>query len=76
MLLLFLPLLNMNQVPEKDILVRNQIQLYNKKYPVNTMWLLDQSKCRIKKNINWAAKKYYNSKTSCFNLAITLILFV
>ena len=29
-----------------------------------------------KKNINWAAKKYYDIKTSCFNLAITLILFV
>jgi hypothetical protein len=66
----------MNQVPEKDILVRNQIQMYNKKYPVNTMWLLEQNKCRIKKNINWAAKKYYDIKTSCFNLAITLILFV
>ena len=45
----FLPSLNMNQVPEKDILVRNQIQMYNKKYPVNTMWLLEQNKCRIKK---------------------------
>ena len=66
----------MNQVPEKDILVRNQIQMYNKKYPVNTMRLLEQNKCRIKKNINWAAKKYYDIKTSCFNLVITLILFV
>ena len=37
MLLLFLTSLKMNQVPEKDILVRNQIQMYNKKYPVNTM---------------------------------------
>jgi hypothetical protein len=27
----------MNQVPEKDIFFRNQIQMYNKKYPVNTM---------------------------------------
>ena len=62
----------MNQVPEKDILVRNQIQMYNKKYPVDTIWLLEQNK----KNINWAAKKYYDIKTSCFNLAITLILFV
>jgi hypothetical protein len=49
----------MNRVPEKDILVRNQIQMYNKKYPIKTMWLLEQNKCRIKKNINWAAKKYY-----------------
>jgi hypothetical protein len=31
----------MNQVPEKDILVRNQIQMYNKNYPDNTMWLLE-----------------------------------
>jgi hypothetical protein len=31
------------------ILVRNQIQMYNKKYPVNAMWLLEQNKCRIKK---------------------------
>jgi len=27
----------MNQVPEKDNLVRNQIQMYNKKYPGNRM---------------------------------------
>jgi hypothetical protein len=31
------PLADMNQGPEKDILVRNQKQMYNKKYPVNTM---------------------------------------
>ena len=41
----------MNQVPENDILVRNQIQMYNKKYPVNAMWLLEQNKCRIKKTL-------------------------
>jgi hypothetical protein len=35
--------------PENDILVRNQIQLYSKKYPVNTIWLLEQNKCRMKK---------------------------
>ena len=33
----FLPSLNMNQVAERGILVRNQIQMYNKKKPVNTM---------------------------------------
>ena len=32
----FLPSLNMNQVPEKNILVRNQIQMYNKK---NIRWI-------------------------------------
>ena len=37
----FLPSLNMNQGPEKDILVGNQMQMYNKKYPVNAMWLLE-----------------------------------
>jgi hypothetical protein len=47
----FLPSLNINQVPEKDILVRNQIQMYNKIYPVNTIWLLEQNKCRIKKTL-------------------------
>ena len=31
----FLPSLNMNQVPENYILVTNQIQTYNQKYPVN-----------------------------------------
>ena len=39
------------------------------------MQLLKQNKCRIKKNSNGTAKKYYLS-ILCFNLAITLIVFV
>jgi len=49
----------MNQVPEKDILVRNQRQMCNNKisgqYNVTTR--IEQ--VQDKKNINWAAKKYY-----------------
>jgi hypothetical protein len=34
-----------------NIIVRNQIQMDNKKYPGNTMWLLEYNKCRIKKTL-------------------------
>jgi hypothetical protein len=41
MLLLFLTVVQQESGTRKDILVRNQIQMYNKKYPGNTMWLLE-----------------------------------
>jgi hypothetical protein len=55
----------MNQVPEKDILARNQIQMYIKQKisgQCNVTTRTEQ--VQDKKNINWAAKKYYNIKTS------------
>ena len=50
----------MNQVPEKDILVRNQIQMYSKKISgqCNVTTRIEQVQDK-KNNINWAAKKYY-----------------
>jgi hypothetical protein len=49
----------MNQVPEKDILVRNQIQMYSKKISGQCNVTTRIEQVQDKKNINWAAKKYY-----------------
>jgi hypothetical protein len=51
MLLLFLTVAQQESGTRKHILVRNQIQMDNKKYPGNTMWLLEYNKCRIKKTL-------------------------
>jgi hypothetical protein len=41
MLLLFLTVAQQESGTRTDILVRNQIQMYNKKYQGNAMWLLE-----------------------------------
>ena len=66
----------MNQVPEKDILVRNQIQMYNKKISgqCNVTTRIEQVQ---DKKITLTGQRRNTIKTSYVSIfAIILILFV
>jgi hypothetical protein len=56
MLLLFLTVAQQESGTRKHILVRNQIQMDNKKYPGNTMW---PSFCLYQLQIIWLLHLYY-----------------